>query len=156
MIVTLEGRYLDAAIDKPSWQADMKAKRDERRSFQFVADPDRIGAMGEAALCQYLGIDPSVEMFKHDPALPDVRGIEVKTVTKRHYCLLIRDPKPATLPHVLAFDAGDGKTVDLLGWATPQFINTFPLRTDRGHPPARFIPPDRLNTDLRPLREAVA
>jgi len=155
MIVVLAGPYLDAAREKPAWQAEMKVKRNERRSFQYVKDPDKVGAMGEAAFCQYLGIDPFVEMFKHDPALPDVSGIEVKTVTKRHYCLLVRDPNPVVRPHVLAFDTGDGKTVELVGWATPQFINTFPIRTDRGHPPARFIEPTRLNTNFRSLREAI-
>lgn len=151
--IEVVGKWRDAAMLKPQWQRQKAEERNERRSWKHVDDPDEIGAWGEAALCQMLGVDPMIEMFKDDPTKPDVCGVEVRTTTHPNGHLIIRQPI-ATAEHVLAVVSPERRFVRLVGWLTPEEINNddrFPFRTDRGHPPARWIPGYLLDQDIGAL-----
>lgn len=151
--IEIVGKFRDAAMLKPAWQHKKAEQRNERRTWKHRDDPDEVGAWGEAALCQFLGVDPMVEMFKDDPTKPDVCGIEVRTTTYRDGHLIIREPI-VTADHVLAVVSSDRRFVRLVGWLPPDEINSderFPFRTDRGHPPARWIPASLLNPDMGEL-----
>lgn len=154
-VVLLDGEYRRAAAEKPAWQARKAIERNERRSFQYERDPDIIGAKGEAALCQFLGVDPFREMFKDDPSLPDVCGIEVKSTRQPGYRLLISTARPVRSPHVLAIADYDSDRVRLVGWIEAASINDdrrFPFSKDRRGKPAKFIAQADLDPDLEPLR----
>ena len=151
--IEVVGKWRDAAMQKPAWQRAKAIERNERRAWKVVDDPDEIGAWGEAALCQLLGVDPMVEMFKDDPTEPDVCGVEVRTTTHPNGHLIIRQTK-ATADHVLAIVSPERRFVRLVGWISPEEINNddrFPFRTDRGHPPARWIPGAVLDQDIGAL-----
>lgn len=151
--IEVVGKWRDAAMRKPAWQRQKAEQRNERRTWQHRDDPDEVGAWGEAAFCQLLGIDPMIEMFKDDPTEPDVCGIEVRTTTYQHGNLIIREPK-VTAEHLLAVVSAERRFVRLVGWLPPEEINSderFPFRTDRGHPPARWIPASVLVHDIAAL-----
>lgn len=153
-IIEVTGRYQDAAKRKPAWQDRKAIERREYRSWQIRQNPNEIGAWGEAALCQFLGIDPEPEMFKQDPSLPDVCGVDVKTTTVKNGHLIISDPKVET-EHVLAVVSIDRRFVHLVGWLPPERINDdgrFPMiRRRENAPPARWIHGDALDSDLGAL-----
>ena len=110
--IEVVGKWRDAAMLKPQWQRQKAEERHERRSWKHVDDPDEIGAWGEAALCQMLGVDPMVEMFKDDPTEPDVCGVEVRTTTHQNGHLIIRQPKATADLHGVVRDAVSFATLD--------------------------------------------
>jgi hypothetical protein len=151
--VYVTGKYREAALRKPQWCIEHAKRAGISRQWQFLDEPHAIGDWGEAALCQFLGVDPDREMFKADPRLPDVCGIEVKTTIYRHGHLLVMQ-QVATAEHVLAYLDADREYVDLLGWITPAKINDdvrFPMQTRGKAPPTRWIPASALNEDIGAL-----
>lgn len=150
----VEGRYRAAAMRKAAWSKAHAEAHGIVRAWQFLdEDPHAVGDWGEAALCQFLGVDPDAEMFKHDPRLPDVCGIEVKTTIYRNGHLLVTQQR-ATSEHVLAVVGTERRFVHLVGWMAPEAINDdrrYPRMTRGKAPPTRWIPAEDLDHDMGAL-----
>lgn len=109
----------------------------ERTYYERLED-ETVGAVGEYALCKYLGIewDAPVDTFHN---VPDVGDVEVRATRHDTGCLVVRDNDADDRIFVLV--TGTAPTVEIRGWirGVDAKREVF-IRDPHGHRRAWFVP----------------
>lgn len=104
-----------------------------------------VGVIAEVGYCKWRGIYPSREIDTFHSVPDALDGAEIRSISSRGHCLIVRDDDPKDRPYVLVSVDRDARC-EMLGWILgkdamrPEWI-----RDPGGNRPSWFVPQEALH-----------